>query len=312
MRYAWAVTRFRLGMTAALAVVLGLGSPALAQGEMSEEERVAAAEAAYDRGSRAFEAGRWEEAAGWYERADVFAPAAAALGQAVRAWGEAGRDLRAATVAAELIRRDAGHAAEHGALVESVGARALRVEVGCEPECTLEVDGAQERFRVLFLSADAPHFLRARFEEGERDTTVSGAAGETRALWLQPAEEEGSGGGGSEVGGGGEGRVADSGGGGVLPPAVFIGAAAVTAVLLGVTVWSALDTSSAASDYEAMPTITALQEGQDRETRTNVLLGVTLGAAALTGAAALLTDWEPEASVAVLPGGAMAMVGGRL
>jgi hypothetical protein len=95
-----------------------------------------------------------------------------------------------------------------------------------------------------------------------------------------------------------------------LPPWVFWTGAAVTVALGGVSVWSGLNTQAkddAYRAYVAMPGATR-DEGRrgydaadDAQTRTNVLLGVTAGAAAITAAIGLLfTDWdgdaEPEAS----------------
>ncbi|MEM1029182.1 MAG: hypothetical protein AAGN82_02480 [Myxococcota bacterium] len=73
----------------------------------------------------------------------------------------------------------------------------------------------------------------------------------------------------------------------------FIGGAAVTAILGGVTLWSGLDTLSARDDYEAAPTQAGFEDGQSRERRTNGLIGATVGAAVITGLVAVFTDWSP-------------------
>jgi hypothetical protein len=292
-----------------LAAVTGLGvAPASAQ-VLSEEERAVAAEAAYDRGTRAFRAEEWSEAARWYERADELMPADAALGQAIRSYRRAGDEARAAGLAALLISRDAGHAADHGGLVREVAARSVRLEVRCAGECELTIDGQEERLRVLFVSPDEPHFLRARFAEGERDTTVSGAAGETVQVELAPPGEEVR----PPVTTRPAGAAPRDEPGGGLPVAVLLAAAGVTAVVGGVTAWSALDTSAAKSEYDADPTLERLEDGQARETRTNVLLAVTGGLAATTLVIAVLTDFSgevpPEAeAVAVAPMRAGAVV----
>ena len=68
-----------------------------------------------------------------------------------------------------------------------------------------------------------------------------------------------------------------------LSPVWFYAGAGVTLALTGVTVWSALDTNSALSDYEKdLPNLTQKQaddrvsDGHSRELRTNLLLGGTL------------------------------------
>ena len=75
-------------------------------------------------------------------------------------------------------------------------------------------------------------------------------------------------------------------------PIWFYAGAGLTAVLGGVTVWSALDTKSAFDDYERdLPELSQSQvdarvaAGHDKEARTNLLLGVT--AVAAIGTAAL-------------------------
>lgn len=76
-----------------------------------------------------------------------------------------------------------------------------------------------------------------------------------------------------------------------LSPAWFYAGAGVTLALTGVTVWSALDTNSAFSDYEKdLPRLTQKQadervrDGHSRELRTNLLLGGALLCGAGTAA----------------------------
>jgi hypothetical protein len=79
----------------------------------------------------------------------------------------------------------------------------------------------------------------------------------------------------------------------VLPPAAVIGGGAATTLLLGFTIWSGVDTLNARDDFDALPTQTNLDIGRSKQTRTNVLLGFTLGVAAVTGAAAVFfVDWD--------------------
>lgn len=103
-----------------------------------------------------------------------------------------------------------------------------------------------------------------------------------------------------------------------LDPVWFYASAGVTVALGAATIWSGLDTQSAYDDYERdLPTLPQdeidrrVDEGNGKETRTNVLLGLTTVAAA--GSAVLgvwLVDWsggkasEPG-NVAVTPGGVL-------
>ncbi|MCA9592082.1 MAG: hypothetical protein KC776_02200 [Myxococcales bacterium] len=100
-----------------------------------------------------------------------------------------------------------------------------------------------------------------------------------------------------------------------VSPVWFYAGVGATAVLGGVTVWSALDTKSAFDDYERdLPDLDQAQvdqrvnDGHDKELRTNVLIGVTAAAAVATAAVGvLLVDWRlgsQSAALSVTPGGA--------
>lgn len=87
-----------------------------------------------------------------------------------------------------------------------------------------------------------------------------------------------------------------------LHPAFFWSGVAVTAVLGGFTVASALDTAALHDDFMTTGprTIDGRERGERAETRTNVLLGVTALSAVATGVVGLLlTRWSaaPRADV---------------
>jgi hypothetical protein len=97
-----------------------------------------------------------------------------------------------------------------------------------------------------------------------------------------------------------------------ITPVVFFVALGSTAVLGGVTIWSGVDTMNNPGEDVVRetcrglgPECPAYQEGRDKQTRTNVLIGVTAGVAALTAVVGLfLTDWswgdaQPASDVAV-------------
>src|SRR5262249_18546939 len=98
---------------------------------------------------------------------------------------------------------------------------------------------------------------------------------------------------------------------GGLPKGVFFAGLGVNVRLGGVTVWSGIDTQTnpgvekvraeCAGKGETCP---LYQQGLAKQTRTNVLIGVTAGAAAITGVLAILTRWhDPKpASAAIVPG----------
>jgi hypothetical protein len=107
--------------------------------------------------------------------------------------------------------------------------------------------------------------------------------------------------------------------GGGLPSFVFIAAAVLTAGAGAALIWSGVDTLSGVDEYERLRTPELLAEGQSKETRTNVLIGVTGALAIATVVLAIFTDWgggdeddhSVGAALAPLPGGAAAFVEGR-
>lgn len=84
-----------------------------------------------------------------------------------------------------------------------------------------------------------------------------------------------------------------------LPRVVTYILGGATIVSGGVTTWSGLDTLAKKDEFDpvyangrATDANARLDDGLAAQTRTNVLLGVTVGLAVLTGVAVLLTDWR--------------------
>jgi hypothetical protein len=96
-----------------------------------------------------------------------------------------------------------------------------------------------------------------------------------------------------------------------LPPVVFYAGAGVTLLLAGITTWSGFDTLSAKDDFPR--TKAGNDEVYSRATRTDVLLGATIVAGALTAYTGLfLVDFAGgTAAVVPLPGGVAAAASGR-
>jgi hypothetical protein len=307
----------------AVMVLLALG-PAAAQ-DISARDRQAASEA-YDRGTSAYLARNYADAARWFETAHRLAPAAAALVQAVRAAQRAGDDLRVANLGLRLQALYPDDRPAQRAATDALrnARRFVRVDVECTG-CTLAVDGAVVEHTSFFVAPGASHTVEAAFDTGSRTETVEGAAGEQRSLRFErpeppvvepdpepppvaePVRE-------TPV----VTPVASSSG--VIPLPVTIGAFTVTAVLAGVLVWSGLDTLDGVPGYVANPTAEALADGQSREARTNWLIGGTLVAAAASVVLAIFTDWNLGGSsagtdvaldVGIQADGAMAGLRGR-
>lgn len=290
-----------------LAVCLALASvtsgTAAAQDAGSAADRDAAA-TAYDRGTSAFLSHEYPRAAQWFETAYRLAPNAQALLGAIRSHERAGDLLRAGTLA---LRAQAFHAEDAALARQATTTLAqatplyLRVDVTCSSTCTVELDGTVQSHTSFFVTPAAEHRVIASFETGPAETTVSGAAGETRAVSLEAppapvvALEE---------------RTDDApataptpGSGGGISPAFVITGAVLTAAAGGVLIWSGIDALDGVPAYQADPTAERLADGQMRETRTNVMIGVTGGLALTTLIFAIVTDWDgdPPADAATEP-----------
>lgn len=298
----------RTGYVRQLAAVVLLGSlflasSALAQAtEPSAADRDAAA-TAYDRGTSAFLSHDYARAAQWFETAYRLAPNPQALVGAIRAHERNGDLMRAGTLA---LRAQAFHADDAAAArtasttLEQATPLYLRVDVTCTgpaegASCTIELDGTVQSHTSFFVTPDAEHRVVAAFETGNAETTVRGAAGETRAVSLEapPAPPEVVASGGGE----GDGATVPAGSGGISP-AFFVVGAVLTAGAGATLIWSGVDTLDGVGPYEADPTPERLADGQGRELRTNVLIGVTGALAITTLVFAIVTDWDGEPAAA--------------
>lgn len=315
----------------ALTMILATGTATVAaQTPPTAESRRAAGEA-YDRGTTAMLANDFRAAAHFFEQAYHLAPAAVALKQAVRAHDRAGNAFRAANLAIRLrdqYPNDADGQALSADVLGRFASQYTQVQATCEG-CAILVNDAMVAENVrgvvrFFIQPGTTATVTAAFEYGNVTATATGAAGSTVelvAFEAPPAPPE------PEVAPEATPNVVvvrDEGG---LPPALFYAGLGVTAALGGATVWSGLDTLNGVDAYEANPTEVGLDEGQQKELRTNLLIGATSAAAAATVIFAIVTDWDgdPEesatgsrrriqdvaATVSPTAGGAQVLLGGR-
>jgi hypothetical protein len=268
--------------------------------EPSAADRQAAGQA-YDRATAAYLSRNYGQAATLFETAYRLAPSSAALLQAVRSHERAGNQVRAATLALRLQAFYGSEDAARRQAEQTIGATSgqlLRIDVTCRGACTLELDGVIQEHTSFFATPASAHTVRASFETGPVEREVSGAAGTTSSLTFdapaaqvaEVATEQGTTS-STETSTSGTTTPVDTGGGG-LSPAFFVAGLVGTAVVGGVLVWSGVDTLGGVSAYEAMPTVEGLRDGQSRELRTNVLIGVTGALALTTLVFAILTDWD--------------------
>lgn len=319
---AWARRACLAVFTATLVFASGVTTSARAQvAEPSAADRQAAGQA-YDRATAAYLARDYVRAATLFETAYRLAPASAPLVQAVRSHERAGNGLRAATLALRLEAffpdDDAARRQAEQTLATTRG-QFLRIDASCVGECTLELDGVLQEHSSFFAAPGAAHTVRASFETGPVEREVSGAAGAVERVSFEApvavAHVEPI---GEDVPADAQATEPSPQSGAGLTPIVFVVSLVATAAVGGVLIWSGIDTLDGVPAYQAMPTADRLREGQYRELRTNVLIGVTGALALTTLVLALVTDWDgdsderaPEVSFFVTPEAGMASVGGR-
>ncbi|MEY4582373.1 MAG: hypothetical protein RL701_7076, partial [Pseudomonadota bacterium] len=175
----------------------------------------------------------------------------------------------------------------------------------------LDLDGKLEEHLTFFVAPDRPHQLVATFESGSQSAEIRGVAGESKELsFVAPPsplrEPVVDGGDAAQLKSAGKSRPP-------LSPIVTWVGIGVTVALGVATIVSGVDATSkvpgyenAAKDLKACRSVATsncdgqfntatslLEAGQGRETRTNILIGVTAAAAVGTSVLALaLTDWS--------------------
>jgi hypothetical protein len=293
------------------------GSAAAAGPPDAERLKIAAEE--FDAGRRAFKVKDFESAAVHFENADRDAPAPAALQSAMRARKEAGQVARAATLGAWGMVRYPNDKSFTDYAVQVLGEadKTLhKVSIGCQPDCTVVVDNKVMPFpesasATVYLDP-GPHTVVAGWSNNRhRNSDVNAVPGGNSKLAFNAASADKAPSADTPSGShdptpGTEpaaDRPADDDKKGGLPPIVtYIGFAA-TAVAGGILTWSGVDTlNNPGPDHvkqvcqekgqQSTDCTSLLDEGKGKETRTNVLIGVTSVVAVTTGVIALFfTNW---------------------
>ena len=268
-----------------------------------------AAQQAFAEGQRAFTLGDFQHAAESFEKAYQRAPHHAALWNAARSWQRAGEGARAANLYAKYLREAPPNAPDRNsaiAALKKLSGKLARLEIHAAGMQELQVDGEPVQDEVVYVSPGT-HLIEAKSGDRTVRQQQRAEAGAVVSVALLPPP------------------VASSAPRPPPPPpppppvqskkwsptVVYVGGA-ITLVLAGATTWSGLNTLSQKDTFDAAPTQDNLDEGHARQTRTNVLLACSLGAAALTGAAALwLVDWGSERSKGKETGHVQAGVAGN-
>lgn len=311
----------QLAFLTALALC-GVGPSVAHADEPPSADRLKSAAEEYDRGRRAFLADDFDGAAVHFENAYRDAPRAETLRLAIRARRKGKQLARAAILAAVAQQRYPDDAATAQLAKETLAETAPQLNeylVDCNADCAIAADGrvvsqSDAQKHRIFLEPGA-HDLGVSFKQGGVSKHVDAKRGgkDTLSFEAPPAPVV------APV------VVAPPVTPPVVPeqppastkpfgPAVFFIAAGVTVALGAGTVLSGIDTKNnpgvdavrrdCAGKDTSCP---EYQDGKSKETRTNVLLGVTLGAAAVTGVIGLFfTQWSSspiKVGAAPTPGG---------
>ncbi|MFO0615808.1 MAG: hypothetical protein U0414_24655 [Polyangiaceae bacterium] len=269
---------------AALALSVGLATAARAADGADTKEK---AHEAYERGTKASEAGRYHEAAVAYAEADELAPNKVALESALEVCVLADDPV----LGAELLTRAKRDPTISADTLEKAhtkfDGRAGRLVLRCEGACAAKLDGAPVTRRDLWVELGAHHVSIA---EGPftLDQDVDVKPGVTLELEVDRARAKPEPEGDRAV-------PADGVSTRVITPAFAYVGMGLTAGLLAGTIGSGVDARAKHDAFlgAASPEKpAAAEEGREAQIRTNVLVAVTSVTGALTlGLGLLAVPW---------------------
>lgn len=285
-----------------------------AQSGQPSPERIKAAAEEFDRGRRSYLAKDYEQAALHFENAYRDAPRAETLRLAIRARRDAKQLARAASLAAIVQARypdDAASMQYAKETLDAAGPQLHEYDIDCTVECAIAADGrvvsqSDALHHRIFLDPGA-HELGVSFGEGRstaRKIESKKGGKESLSFEAPPAPKVET-----------PPRPIDPNRDKPPPPPppppvkpaekpfgplVFFVGAGLTAAAGGATIWSGIDTQDSpgtdavrrecAGKDESCP---LYEEGQDKELRTNILLGGAIGLGVITGVIGLFfTQWS--------------------
>lgn len=250
----------------------------------SPAERAAAGEKFKD-AEASFKRADFSRAALAFEASYGIVPHPSTLLNAAEAW-EKGRETRDAAKALMRLQADFPSSSDASVagerlkpLLQRLAVLRVTVESGGE---ALAIDAAPADVGPSVVEP-GEHVITARFgdELVEREVTVG--AGADISLLISPTADREKGGAASE----GQAPWPTP-----LPIYVFSASAALTVASSALLVWSGVETLSAREAFDADPTQARLDDGLAIQTRTNVLVGLTAGLAAVTAALGVFTRWD--------------------
>jgi len=271
-----------------------------ASGVNDRQAAARAAKAQYEEGERAFKKGDFRRSAELFENAYRIVPHHSALWGAARAWIRAGEDVRGANLLERYLREAPPNAPDRDRATEVItdlDKRLGRIEVLLNDVTDVRIDGEVLDGDKLWV-VPGEHVASADAHGKPVRKTVSVAAGDRVSVTLElpppvvtpPMVEN---------------RTPRP-----LPPWLIIVGGGLTVAGAGVLTYSGIDTINKKNDFQeyvsglgsGAPGFTRdaaqskLDEANQAQDRTNILIGVTVGVAVVTTVAALFfTDWGQKA-----------------
>ncbi len=231
-----------------------------------------------------------------FEESYAIVPHPSTLLNAVEAWESAGNYLSAAKACLTLQREFPGtpDAAASEEKLRTLLPRLAKLTVAiAEGGTDLQIDAVAATPGSTVVEP-GEHVLTARFGDRTAEKRVTLGAGADTTITLTAPEDAPPP--SSARGGADEGGLPTP-----FPVFVFSAGAALTLASGAVLLWSALDTVSFKETFDLAPSELLLEEGKDRQLRTNVLIGTTVGLAAATAAIGVFTRWSEPSAPSITP-----------
>lgn len=262
----------------------------------------------FEEAEAAYRNGDFIRAAEMFEEAYRQTPHPAPLWNAARAWSHAGELTAAANAYAKYLREAPADALDRDAAQSELALLKQKlglVEIYTKDAEDVRLDDKPVDSRSLYVSP-GKHVLEGRVKGTMLRQTESIEAGATRSMILVEPE--------------GEkpspkppplapknthilvAKEKPPQGTWALPTLLTAGAA--TTVSITLLAWSGFDTLAARRDFDEAPTDDKLLDGKDKQLRTNVLLGISVGLGAAT--AGIFSYWIGKPSAAKRPSLALA------
>jgi hypothetical protein len=270
----------------------------------AEQEPRAAAKREFVAGDAAYAKGDFTAAAGHFEAAYGLAPHPAALLNAAQAWEAAKNYARAANLYAKYLREapsDAAPRTTASSSLKNLAPKVAELDITANGLTDLAVDDHPTEGAVVYVEP-GHHYAYGRKGDRIARIDIDVAAGSVTPVTLPPPTDLPAPTLTPEAAPTPTPTPTPTPPPTLTPPpphhrlppwVVYLGSG-LTALGLAATIWSGAETAQFKSDvYDPAPTAANLTAGLMRERRTNILLGVTVGVAATTGAFALwLVDWH--------------------